>query len=51
MKMFGCVPVRRAVATADVAAGHAKAQMNPGSTNAQAILAAIGAWYYLSDLI
>ena len=29
VEMLGCVPVLRAVATSDVAAGQAKSQVNP----------------------
>src|SRR5439155_23857879 len=37
------VPAGRRVAAADVAAGHAHAQMHPAAAGAQAVLAAVGA--------
>src|SRR5438552_1706015 len=37
----GCVPVRRVVAAADVAAGHAEAEVDPPATGAQAVLAPV----------
>ena len=43
MEVFSRVLVRRGVATANVAACQAQAQMHPGSADSQAILAALGA--------
>lgn len=49
--MFRGVFVGRGVAAANVTAGHAKAQMQPGGANAKAILTAVGAGNYIVNLI
>jgi hypothetical protein len=40
VEMFGRVPARRAVTTADMTARQAEAQMNPGRSRLQALFAA-----------
>jgi hypothetical protein len=55
--MFGCVEVLRGVpvlgriAAADVAAGHAQAQMNPGVTALQAFFTSARMGFHISNLI
>ena len=44
-----CVPVRRIVATTDMAAGPAQAQMQPGRADFQTLLAAESAWRHIAD--
>jgi len=51
MKMFRGVPVGRRITAADVAAGHAKAEMQPTRADAQAVFAALRARCHRPDLI
>jgi hypothetical protein len=44
VEMFGGVAVGGAIATSDVAAGEAEAQVDPRCAYLQAILAALGGW-------
>jgi len=53
LKMARGVMVRRRVAAAYVAAGHAQPQVHPLSADAQAILTTVGArcdWSYLIEM-
>ena len=50
VKMFGGVTVGRAVATSDVAAREAEAQVDPSSADLQAIFTALGGRDDLLDL-
>jgi hypothetical protein len=50
-EMGGGVLVRGAVATTDVAAGHAQAEVYPPTSNPQAVLTAVGAGGDLADLV
>jgi len=49
VKVLGGVTVRRVVATADMTAGPAEAQMDPWRTDRQALLTAEGAWRHVTD--
>jgi hypothetical protein len=49
MEMLGGMPVRRIVATADVATGAADAQMHPRTSHLQALLATARARMHLLD--
>jgi hypothetical protein len=51
LEMFGGVLVLGGIATADMAAFEAEAQVHPCIANAQAILAPIGGGLYVSDLV
>jgi hypothetical protein len=42
MEMFGCVPPRRGIATANMAARLALAKRNPNGSLGEALLAAVG---------
>ncbi len=44
------VTIRRIIAAAVVAAGHAKPQMDPSPAHLQTLLATIGAGHHLNDL-
>lgn len=50
-EMGGGVLVRRAVAAADMTAGHAEAKMHPRSAHTKAVLAAVVAGRDLVDLV
>jgi hypothetical protein len=51
VEMPGGVLILRIVAAADVSTDETDTQMHPGVTHFQALLAAIGAWCDLSDLV
>jgi hypothetical protein len=51
MKVTRCVFVRGRVATAYVAAGHAKTQVDPMAANAKAVFTTVCAGFYFSNLI
>jgi hypothetical protein len=51
MKVFRGMFVWRRVATADVPAGHAKAQVYPGGADTQAVFTAVGTGGYFLNLI
>jgi hypothetical protein len=50
-KMLGGMPVGRVIATADMTAGPADTQVNPGRTALQALLAALRARCYVTNRI
>src|SRR5262245_39474001 len=50
LEVLGCVPVRRGVAAADVAAAEAQAQVDPVGAHREAFLATLGARGDLADL-
>ena len=49
VKVFGRMPVRRVIATADVAAGPAQPQVDPAGADLQAFFAPAGAWRDIAD--
>ena len=51
MKMFGRMLILRRVAATDMPTLKAETQMHPGIPYFQAILASIGAWGYVSNLV
>ena len=51
LKVFRCVLVLGRVAAADVSAGHAETQVEPGVADLQAVFTAIGAGRYFFDLV
>ena len=51
MEMFRGVLVLGGVAAAHMAAAQTQAQVNPGVTHLQALLAALGLWLHALDLI
>jgi hypothetical protein len=51
VKVFGGVFVLRRIAAADVAAGEAQAQVDPGVAHLQTFLAAFGLGLYVVDLV
>jgi mono/diheme cytochrome c family protein len=51
MEVTCCVVVRRRVATADVAASHAKTQVDPIAANAEAVFTTVCAGCHRFDLI
>src|SRR5207253_11218051 len=50
-EMLGGVLVRGVVTAADVAAGHAQAEVDPLRADAQAVLAPLGAWGHFTDFV
>src|SRR5260370_12196982 len=51
VEMGGCVPVRRAVATAHMAARHAQPEVHPAAPGLEAVLATVRAGGDLPDLV
>jgi hypothetical protein len=51
VKVLGRVPARRGIATADMAAREAKAQVHPSLPGLEALLATVSMWTDVFDLV